>query len=43
MVQLQCFSLKDLPNAVKPFKLFFYDLVDIVVAMATNFEKPFYS
>ena len=21
----------------------FYDLVDIVVAMATNFEKPFYS
>lgn len=40
MVQLQCFSLKDLPNAVKPFIL---NLVDIVVAMATNFEKPFYS
>lgn len=27
MVQLQCFFLKDLPNAVKPFKLFFMTLL----------------
>ena len=31
MVQLQCFSLKDLPNAVKPLKLFFMTLLILLL------------